>query len=244
MEDIGGIDSSKEESMNESCRLYLITPSVFELPAFAVELADAMSGGDVACVQLRMKPEVILNKVKDLKQQEIFRYTQNDRIKAAAETLMPIVHKHGAQFIINDYPEIAVEVGADGVHVGDEDMSAAQARAVIGEGKVVGVSCYASKDRAYEAGEQGADYVAFGQFYATKTKPAKGHPELDLLEFWRDYATIPSVAIGGIKPDNCAPLVQAGADFIAVVTGVWEHPDGAKAAVRAYNEAIKQGQRT
>lgn len=200
-------------------RLYLITPSVFMLPEFAVQLETALSGGDVACVQLRMKEA-----------------SSND-IKAAAKALMPIVKAHGAEFILNDHPELAVEVGADGVHLGDEDMTAAEAREIVGE-RTVGISCYASKDRAFEAGDEGADYVAFGQFYETKTKPAKGHPTPELLEFWSKYTNVPCVAIGGIKPDNLAPLVKAGADFIAVVTGVWEHPKGPKAAVAEYNAAI------
>src|SRR5690606_9697203 len=107
-----------------------------------------------------------------------------ERITQAARALMPIVRDHGAQFILNDYPELVHELGADGVHLGDEDITAAEARQMLGEEKIIGISCYASKDRAFTAGEQGADYVAFGQFYATKTKPPKGHPAPELLEFW------------------------------------------------------------
>ncbi len=208
--------------MTQSCRLYVITPSEFELESFAAELQEALSGGDVACVQLRMKD------------------APRDNIVKAVLRLMPICHDREVQFIINDDPELAVELDADGVHVGDEDVTAAEARAIVGAHRVVGVSCYASKDRAYDAGEQDADYVAFGQFYETKTKPPKGRPGTDLLEFWRDYTTLPSVAIGGIKPENCAPLVKAGADFLAVLTGVWDYPDGPRAAVRAYNDAIQK----
>ncbi len=237
-------------------RLYLITPSHFQLSAFAGQLEDALSGGDVGCVQLRMKHEdstVIpaeagIQRGVSTPQTAFLRGLDaslrwHDSVREAAKILMPLCHARNIPFIINDYPEIARDVGADGVHLGDEDVGVAEARKIVGAGKIIGVSCYASRDRAFTAGEEGADYVAFGQFYETKTKPAKGHPTPEILEFWSKYTTIPCVAIGGITPENCAPLVKAGADFIAVVTGVWEHPKGARAAVAEYNAAITAAQK-
>jgi thiamine-phosphate pyrophosphorylase len=205
---------------SERCRLYLITPSEFELETFAEQLRQAFAGGDVASVQLRMKE------------------ASDEEIMAAAEILMPICHENEAVFIINDHPEIAKKIGADGVHIGDEDITVAEAREIVGEASIIGASCYGSRDRAMEAGEQGADYVAFGQFYETKTKPAKGHPEPEILQWWSTATVLPCVAIGGIKADNCMPLVKAGADFLAVVTGIWEYESGPKQAVKEFNEAI------
>ena len=203
-------------------RLYLITPSEFVLDDFMVHLREAFSGGDVACLQLRMKtaPE-----------EEIIR---------AAKAILPLCREFGVQFLLNDYSHLVDITGADGVHIGEEqDGTVRQARKIIGEDKVLGVSCYASRDRAFRACEDGADYVAFGQFYESVTKPPKGRPTPDLLEIWAETMIIPSVAIGGITPDNLEPIVKAGADFIAVVSGVWQHPDGAKVAVREYNSRME-----
>ena len=205
---------------HERCRLYLITPSEFELTRFVTQLEQAFAGGDVAALQLRMKT------------------ANDDAIIAATETLMPICHAHDAVFILNDRPDLATQLGVDGVHVGDEDMAVSEVRALVGEEMIIGASCYGSRDRAMQAGEQGADYVAFGQFYETKTKPPKGRPDPEILEWWSTTTQLPCVAIGGITPENCTPLVKAGADFLAVVTGVWEHPEGPDTAVKAYNAMI------
>lgn len=202
------------------CGLYLITPSEFELGKFTDQLKQAFDGGDVACLQLRMKT------------------ASEDEILKSAEAILPICHEHETTFIINDYPQLLEKSGADGVHIGDEDIPTKQAREIIGD-KILGVSCYSSRDRAIQAGEDGADYIAFGQFYETRTKPAKGRPEPEILEWWSTNSILPCVAIGGIKPDNCGPLIKAGADFIAVVTGVWNHPEGPKKAIEDYNRAIQ-----
>jgi len=207
--------------MKYRTRLYLISPSEFDLDDFAVSLKEALSAGDVACFQLRMKQ------------------ASKEEIIQAANLLMPICKEHDVSFIVNDYPEIAKEVNADGVHIGeDEDGGYENARVIIGDDKIVGVSCYASKDKAFLVGDKGADYVAFGQFYESKTKPPKGRPTTELLEFWSQFTIVQSVAIGGITPDNAGPIIKAGADFIAVVSGVWEHPDGVAKAVVEYNKVI------
>lgn len=203
--------------MRERCRLYLITPPAIELPAFTDTLREALSGGDVACVQLRLK---------DVSDAEIL------RVGAA---LMPIVQEAGAAFILNDRPDLAAQLAADGVHVGQEDARYADARAALGRDRIVGVTCHDSRDLAYAAAEAGADYVAFGAFYPTETKAAKTSADPELLEVWQESMETPCVAIGGINIDNAETLVRAGADFLAVSAGVWKHPGGPRAAVAAFN---------
>jgi thiamine-phosphate pyrophosphorylase len=156
----------------------------------------------------------------------------------AAELLLPICVRHEVAFIVNDRPDLALKAGADGVHVGQEDASYASARALLGEDRIVGVTCHDSRHLAMEAAEAGADYVAFGAFFPTTTKPSHYRPDLELLRWWSEIMTVPSVAIGGIKVENCAPLVEAGADFLAVVTGVWDYPKGPAQAVKDFNAAI------
>jgi len=203
--------------MRERCRLYLITPSALELGAFMPTLRDALAGGDVACVQLRLKD-----------------VTDADVLRIGA-VLKPIVQEAGAAFIVNDRPDLAAKLDADGVHVGQEDASYAAARAAIGKDRIVGVTCHDSRDLAYEAAEAGADYVAFGAFYPTQTKTPKTSAEPELLEIWQETMETPCVAIGGITVANAEPLVRAGADFLAVSAGVWAHAEGPSAAVAAFN---------
>ncbi len=217
-------------NQQHTCRLYLITPPEIELSAFAEEFKHACDGGDVAVLQLRLKDKN-------------GNTAAPDKIKQVGETLLPLCHERGVAFIINDSADLAREIGADGVHIGEEqDGTVADARRILGEDAIVGYSCYDSRHRAMCAGEDGATYVAFGAFYPTNTKQPKGHPTPEILQWWHDNTILPSVAIGGIKPDNLAPLVQAKADFLAVVTGVWHHPDGAKNAVAQYCKAIDEAE--
>lgn len=202
------------------CRLYLITPPAFELKEFLPRLKEALEGGDVASLQLRLKE------------------ASDDQILQTAEAILPLCEEKEIAFILNDRPDLARRAGAHGLHLGADDMDIAMARAIVGEEIVIGSSCYASEARAFEAGEKGADYVAFGAFYPTTTKEPRGYPKPEILSWWSAIAVLPCVAIGGITPANLAPLVQAGADFLAVVTGVWNHPKGPGKAVEAYNEAI------
>lgn len=162
----------------------------------------------------------------------------DDAIKRAAERLLPIAHAHDVAFIVNDRPDLAKAVGADGVHIGQEDADYATARKMLGEDAIVGVTCHASRHLAMEAAERGADYVAFGSFFPTGTKQVKASADIDLLQWWSEIFEIPCVAIGGITVENCEPLVAAGADFLAVIAGVWQYPAGPAAAVRAFNAAI------
>jgi thiamine-phosphate pyrophosphorylase len=201
-------------------RLYLITPPAIDLARFPDALAAALDAGDVASVQLRLKN------------------CDDDAIRRAADALRPVVQSRDRAFILNDRPDLALATGCDGVHLGQDDMGYQAARQILGLGRIVGVTCHASQHLAMEAAEAGADYVAFGAFHPTSTKEAKGNADPAILEWWSEIFTVPSVAIGGITPQNCAPLVEAGADFLAVISAVWNHPDGPAAAVKAFERAI------
>jgi thiamine-phosphate pyrophosphorylase len=210
------------------CRLYLISPGKLVLPSFAATLEEALSAGDVGAFQLRLKD------------------ASDDEIREAVKVLMPIVHAHDVAFILNDRVDIAAELDVDGVHLGQDDMPIGAARGILGDNKAIGISCHDSGHLAMEAGEAGADYVAFGAYHPTQSKsPEKlakyGTPKDDLLPWWSTYTTVPSVAIGGMTPQNCGAFVTQGADFIAAITAVWSHPEGAAVAVKEFNEAIKHG---
>ncbi|WP_428377497.1 thiamine phosphate synthase [Lichenicoccus sp.] len=208
-----------QQAAPDGCRLYLVTPPALDPAVFRDRLAEALDAGDVAAVQLRLK---------DVPDAAVVR---------AIEVLRPVVQDRGVGFILNDRPDLAHQHGCDGAHVGADDMPAARARTLLGDLQL-GVSCYDSRDAAMLAGENGADYVAFGAFFASGTKRTDIRAEPDLLEWWSEVMQLPVVAIGGITPANCAGLVQAGADFLAVVGAVWDHPGGPAAGVRAMNQAI------
>jgi thiamine-phosphate pyrophosphorylase len=204
-----------------AARLYLITPPAFEPRDFAERLKEALGAGDVASLQLRLKE------------------VDDDTIRRAADVLRPIAQKHDVAFIMNDRPDLAKATGADGVHVGQEDASYDEARRLLGPDKIVGVTCYASRHLAIEAAEKGADYVAFGGFFPSPTKQGRGlRNDPEIIGWWSELMTVPCCAIGGITPQNCAPLVAAGADFLAVISAVWGHPAGPAAAVREFAGAI------
>src|ERR1700722_15001769 len=198
------------------CRLYLISPPKLSPANFVIPLREALQGGDIASFQLRLK------------------HASDDEIRRACDTLRPLVQANGTAFILNDRPDLAAELGCDGVHIGQEDASYAEARRALPSG-IVGVTCHDSRHLAMEAGEAGADYVAFGAFFPTATKEAKTRAEIELLRAWCEDMLVPAVAIGGITVENAPALVEAGADFLAVSSGVWEHPEGPEAAVKAFN---------
>jgi thiamine-phosphate pyrophosphorylase len=203
------------------CRLYLITPPSFDdLAAFGRAIGEALEGGDVGALQLRLKE------------------VDEALIEAAAHVLRPMARSRDIPLILNDRPDLAVRFDCDGVHVGQDDAPCAEARRIVGRDRIVGVTCHDSRHLAMEAAEAGADYVAFGAFFPTRTKDAKTRAELEILEVWQETMLIPCVAIGGVTPANCRPLVMAGADFIAAASAVWEHPEGPKAAVAAFNAEI------
>ena len=167
----------------------------------------------------------------------------DDAIREAVRTLMPIAQARDVAFILNDRPDLAAELGCDGVHVGQDDMACAEARRLVGEDAIVGVTCKASRHLAMEAAEAGADYVAFGAFFPTATKEATTRADPEILAWWNELMTVPCVAIGGITAENCGPLVAAGADFLCIASGVWNHPGGPAEGVRAVNEAIARQMR-
>lgn len=206
----------------DPCQLYLITPPRIEITAFSAALEEALGAGDVGALQVRLKD------------------TTDEEICRAAEALLPICHAHGVSLILNDRADLAAKAGCDGVHIGQQDGTYQDARKVMGSDKVVGVTCHASTHLAMEAGERGADYVAFGAFFPTGTKATQHRADPDILAWWNTMMVIPSVAIGGITVDNCAPLVTSGADFLAVISGVWDYPDGPGEAVRAFNRKIAE----
>jgi thiamine-phosphate pyrophosphorylase len=173
----------------------------------------------VAAVQLRLKDAT------------------DDTWRRTIDALRPVAQSRGVAFLLNDRADLAAQTGSDGAHVGQTDMQAADARKLL-PGLTLGVTCHASRDLAMQAGEDGADYVAFGAFYPSATKQAPTRAEPELLEWWSELMELPCVAIGGITADNCAPLVAAGANFLAVVSAVWSHPEGPAAGVRAMNRAI------
>ena len=201
------------------CRLYLITPPRLDPSVFRDSLSAALDSGDVACLQLRLKD------------------ASEDDIARATEALMPIAAARNVAFLLNDNASLAVKLGCDGAHLGQGDGNHAEARRLLA-GRILGITCHASRHLAMEAGELGADYVAFGAFYPTETKETTHQATPDILAWWDDLFEIPSVAIGGITAENCDPLVRAGADFLAVVSAVWNHPDGPSKGVSAMQAAI------
>ncbi len=202
-------------------RLYLITPPAFDPDKFAGELEEALAGGDVACLQLRLKE------------------VDDAIVRRAAAVLQPIAQAHDVAFIMNDRPDLAAELGCDGVHVGEEDMPYAQARRLLGPDRIVGVTCGDSRDRAVTAAEAGADYVAFGAFFPSMTKVGTKHrADPEVLRDWSETTVVPCCAIGGITQENCGPLVEAGADFLAVIGAIWSYPQGPRAAVREFNDVF------
>lgn len=205
----------------EGCRVYLITPPKLDPEPFAGLLAAALDAGDVAAVQLRLKD------------------VGDDVWKRAIDALRPVAQARGVAFLLNDRADLVKATGCDGVHVGQDDMPAREARKLIGPDLTLGVTCKGSRDLAMQAGEDGADYVAFGAFFPSSTKDVTNLLDPEILQWWSEMMELPSCAIGGITPENCGPLVRAGADFLAVVGCVWNHPDGPGAGVRALNAAVR-----
>ncbi|WP_428629475.1 thiamine phosphate synthase [Sphingopyxis sp.] len=202
------------------CLLYLISP--LDVGGdFPDRLAEALDAGPVAAFQFR---------VKGLEQHEA---------AELAEPLQAICAAHDVAFIVNDDVALAKRLDADGVHLGQGDGDPREARRELGANAQIGVTCHASRHMAMEAGEAGADYVAFGAFFPTATKAVEHHAEPEILEWWQGMFELPCVAIGGITAENARPLVDAGADFLAVSSGVWAHPDGPAAAVAAFTALLK-----
>ena len=200
---------------NPPCQLYLISPLDVE-GDFPQMLEAALSAGPVAAFQFRVKG------------------LDNHEAARLAAPLQAICAAHDVAFIVNDNVSLAKRLKADGVHLGQGDGDVREARMELGPDVQIGVTCHNSRHLAMEAAEAGADYVAFGAFFPTTTKDVEHVAEVDTIALWAPFSEIPSVAIGGITPENAEPLVAAGADFLAVSSGVWNHPDGPAAAVKAF----------
>lgn len=206
----------------EPCQLYLVTPTEIEPESFATQLAEVLdaAGPLAGGVQLRLKD------------------VDDDAIRRAVAACKPVCAEREVPLILNDRPDLAAETGCDGVHIGQEDVPFSEARRLMGDDRIVGVTCHDSRHLAIEASEAGADYVAFGAFFPTRTKEPKSQADPEVLRWWSEMTIVPCVAIGGITADNCRPLVEAGADFLAVVGGVWQHPEGPVKAVEAFAKVI------
>jgi thiamine-phosphate pyrophosphorylase len=193
--------------------------------AFAPILASALDAGDVASLLLRLPGAA------------------DDAVRRAADLLRPIAQDRDVAFLLNDRPDLAVETGADGVHLEDERANLAAARRLLGPDAIVGAAGDLERHRAMVAAERGADYIAFGRLEGPEEPTPEDAAALaELIGWWSELMTVPSVALGAFTPDNCAPIVHAGADFLSVGSGVWDHPDGAAAGVRAFLAAIDAAQ--
>ena len=201
------------------CQLYLISPQDVG-GDFPDRLRAALSAAPVAAFQFR---------VKDKDQHELARL---------AAPLQAICAEHDTAFIVNDSIALAKRLGADGVHLGQGDGDVREARKRLGLGAQIGVTCHDSRHLAMEAGEAGADYVAFGAFYPTTTKETTHRSDPSILSWWTTVFGLPCVAIGGITAENAKPLIDAGTDFIAVSSAIWAHPDGSGAGVAAFADVL------
>ena len=221
-DDLPPLDASFGELFSRerrpACQLYLISPPAIDA-AFAERLKRAVSAGPVAAFQLRLKG------------------IDDHAIAALAEPLQRICADNDVAFIVNDSIGLAKRLGADGVHLGQSDGDPRQAREILGREAQIGVTCHDSRHLAMEAGEAGADYVAFGAFYPTTTKPSEYRADPAILTWWQTLFGTPCVAIGGITADNARPLVEAGADFIAVCNAVWGGDEDA--AVKAFEAVLR-----
>lgn len=214
----GFADQFVRDDRRPPCQLYLISPLDVG-GGFADRLARALDAGPVAAFQFR---------VKDIDQHQAARL---------AEPLQRICADREVAFIVNDSVSLAKRLGADGVHLGQKDGDAREARSILGPSVQIGVTCHDSRHLAMEAGEAGADYVAFGAFYPTTTKEVRHRPEPAILSWWTTVFELPCVAIGGITPTNARPLIDAGADFLAVSGAVWGGDEAA--AVKAFQDVLK-----
>ena len=215
-----GFGERFERQFRPACQLYVVSPPAIELPRFVDSLKAALDAGPVAAFQLRLK---------DVSDADVLR---------ACEALLPVCRAADVAFILNDRADLAKAAAADGVHLGQGDGSIAEARTLLGKDAQIGRTCHDSRHLAMEAGEQGADYVAFGAFYDTTTKPSHYRPAPEILGWWTTISQLPCVAIGGIFPENAMPLVAAGADFIAAVRAVWDHAEGPGAGVAAFGDVL------
>jgi thiamine-phosphate pyrophosphorylase len=210
----------ERDERRPACQLYLISPPAITT-GFVDSLAAAFDGGPVAAFQLRLTG------------------IDDHAIARLAEPIQKLCADRDVAFIVNDSIGLAKRLGADGVHLGQESGDAREARQALGPSVQIGVSCLDSRHLAMEAGEAGADYVSFGAFYPSTTKETQYRAERSILGWWTTLFELPCVAIGGITPENAAPLIAAGADFLAVSGAVWNRDAGPAAAIAAFDAVLK-----
>ncbi len=202
-------------------KIYLISPPKIDLKIFSARLQNALQTSLVPVFQLRLKGY------------------ENCEIKKIATEIKKICSDNNCLFLLNDYWEIAADISAGGVHLGVDDVSISQIRKKSPKNFVIGASCYDSRHLAMEAAEQGADYLSFGAFFESKTKKSRGNPAPEILTWCKEMMNLPIVAIGGIDNKNCNILSLAGADFLSVISYVWDHPSGESEAIKLLNDALK-----
>jgi len=209
---------------NTPCQIYLLTPPIIDdVAQFCEQLAQVLAGGHVAVLQIRLK-SVNGDAMED------------SALIQAAIPIVQVCKAAGVSVLMNDRPDLAAQIGADGAHIGQNDMDYFSSRDMLGGDAILGVTCHNSKDLAFAAANAGADYVAFGAFFETSTKSPKSRAELEILSWWQEAVEVPSVAIGGINLNNAEHVIRAGADFIAVCSGVWDHKDGPQAALKQLSQ--------
>ena len=201
-------------------QIYLISPPEIELNIFSKKLESLLKTGLIPVFQMRLKN------------------LEKGKIVKNAKELKKICQDNNCQFLINDSLEIALEVGASGVHLGKDDGSILQAREKYPKDFIIGDSCYNQRNLAIEAAEQGANYLAFGAFFETKTKEVKYRATTEILDWANEILDLPIVAIGGITSKNCSSLIKSQADFLAVISEIWNHPQGEKIALENFRNAI------
>ena len=218
-----GMSGTARRFTKSGGRLYLITPPRICLQTFPDALSRALEAGGVSCLQIRLK------------------FPQDDSCDAERawrdcfEVIAPLTRSFGVAVLLNDDARLAAKLGADGVHIGQQDGSVDVARSLVNDG-IVGATCHDSLELAHEAQALGVDYVAFGSFFASENKPDAVRAPFEILSRWREQGSVPAVAIGGIGVSSAAELLRAGADYLAVCGGVWGHADGPAAAVRAFTD--------
>lgn len=207
------------------CQLYLLSPPHIELPVFAAQLEEALAASPLTATGERRVGAFQL-RLENASEAEW---------RKAVTALQPICARYDTPLVLNEHVELALELDADGVHLTEQGTSVAKARHILGDERIIGKSCAVSRDTAMKAGEEGADYVLFSSFYPSDPVEAA---QPDLLTWWQEFFVLPCVAAGGITPENCCPLILAGADF--VMASIWHYPQGPAAAVAAFDVAITE----
>lgn len=194
-------------------QIYLISPPKIELDDFLPKLNQVLATGRIPIFQMRLKG-----------------YSDSEIINIGYK-LFAVCRNYGTNFIINDRFDLACIIGANGVHIGFGDGKVMDVRKKVSRNFLIGVSCYDSKKMALESEIMGADYVSFGSFFSSKTKNSKGKPDLEILEWAHSFLKVPVVAIGGIDNQNCVELIKHKADFLAIISYIWDHEQGPAHAI-------------